>query len=257
MRQVTQAPTAVTPTAEVRPPHPEVPSLGEALDAITEEQEEEDHLIDDVTMQGTRTKSSGAQIKEYKTLHATLAEPHVMLMIKEGSPFVQSVHSVLMYGTTRRAKDPYTGKYLVAVGERNSEGQCTFVKTADSHWAWVEVNMLANYGGMGKFFDRRGNRLKTFNTDRKATGDKRWMPHLPMVPSHVGKRVIKEDLTTWEVVKLLRRMKRDAPQELTELINPALTWTLQASCNNAMRGRRMDLILMPLMRVTSSAQKQM
>ena len=74
-----------------------------------------------------------------------------MIMIKDGSPCVQGVHSILMYGTIRKSKDQYTGKYLVAVGERQDNGQCMLVKTSGSHWAWVEVDVLVNYSDMGKF----------------------------------------------------------------------------------------------------------
>ena len=40
-----------------------------------------------------------------------------MLMIENGAPRVQGVHLVLTYTTSRRRKDQYAGKHLVAVGE--------------------------------------------------------------------------------------------------------------------------------------------
>ena len=38
-----------------------------------------------------------------------------MLLVEDEDPFVQRVHSVLMYETNRRTNDPYSGKYLVAM----------------------------------------------------------------------------------------------------------------------------------------------
>ena len=81
------------------------------------------------------------------------------------------------------------------------------------------------------------------------------MTCLPMVPTYARIRVFKKKLTTWEVLKLLRRMKRGALQELLEPINTTLSWILQVSCKNARGGFRIKLIMAPMMRVTSSAQK--
>ena len=68
-------------------------------------------------MQGNRPKTTAASTQEYKNWHATLVEPHMILVVEDGAPFVQGVPSVLTYKTSRRRKDQYTGKYLVAVGE--------------------------------------------------------------------------------------------------------------------------------------------
>ena len=49
---------------------------------------------------------------------------------------------------------------------------------------------------------------------RHRRGGNMWIPCLSMVPVHVGKIVIEEELTPWEVSKLLRRTKRGVSQEL-------------------------------------------
>ena len=69
-----------------------------------------------VKMQGKKAKTSAANIQEYKNWHATLVELHVMLMVEDGAPFVQGVHSLLIK-TNRRRKDQCAGKYLIAVGD--------------------------------------------------------------------------------------------------------------------------------------------
>ena len=51
---------------------------------------------------------------------------------------------MLTYKTSMRRKDQYSGKHLVAVGERIKDCSCMFVKTADSHWGWVDVEVLAS-----------------------------------------------------------------------------------------------------------------
>ena len=67
-------------------------------------------------MQGSKPKTA-ASMQEYKNWHATLMETHVMLMAENGDPFVQGVHTMLTYETSRRREDQYSGKHLVAVGE--------------------------------------------------------------------------------------------------------------------------------------------
>ena len=170
---------------------------------------------------------------------------------------MQGVHLVLMYRTSRQAKDQYAGKYLVAVGEQQDNGQCMFVKTSDPHWVWVEVDVLANYSNIGKFYKNKGNRLETYDIDGGATGGKRMIPRLAMVPAHVGRRVIKKELTAWEIVILLRSMNKSASTELKDLFNPALTWALQASWKNNRGGRRMELTMSPMMKVHPAAKLQM
>ena len=56
-----------------------------------------------------------------------------MLMVEDGSQFVQGVHLVLMYKTSRQAKDQYAGNYLVTPGEQQDNGQCMVVKMSDPH----------------------------------------------------------------------------------------------------------------------------
>ena len=67
-------------------------------------------------MQGSKTKTA-ASAQECKTWHATLVQPHVMLMVEDGAPFVQGVHSVLTYETSGRKSNQYAAKYLVAMGD--------------------------------------------------------------------------------------------------------------------------------------------
>ena len=57
----------------------------------------------------------------------------MLLIVEDGDPYVQGLHSVLTYKTSRKTGDPHAGKYLVAVRERSKDGSCTFVKTADAH----------------------------------------------------------------------------------------------------------------------------
>jgi len=94
-----------------------------------------------------------------------------MLMMEDGAPFVQGVHSTLMYETSRRGKDQYAGKYLVAVGDRQEDGSCMFVKTSDPHWDWVEVDVLASYVEMGKFYRRKRNRLENYDPEGEGKED--------------------------------------------------------------------------------------
>ena len=82
----------------------------------------------DLQVQGSKPKTA-VNTQECNTWHAMLVEPHMMLMVKDGDPVVQGVHFVLTYETIRRTHDSYSGKYLVAVGERLKDESCTFVKT--------------------------------------------------------------------------------------------------------------------------------
>ena len=107
--------------------------MGAALGAITKDQLVEENLIMNMTMQGTKAKSSAAHIHEYKKWHATLVQLHVMMIMENVSLFVQGVHLVLMYETSRRVKDQYAVPYLVTVGEQQDNGQCMFFKTLDPH----------------------------------------------------------------------------------------------------------------------------
>ena len=123
----------VTPAKGARKSKQGPPSAGAMLREVEKGQQAEADLIADLQMQGSTPKTSAAR-QEYKTWHATLVEPHVMLVVEDGDPFVQGIHSVLHYETSRKAGDPHAGKFLVAVGERLKDGNCSFLKTADGHW---------------------------------------------------------------------------------------------------------------------------
>ena len=86
------------------------------LREVEKEQQSEADLIADLQMQGSTPKTSAGR-QEYKTWHAKLVEPHVLLMVEDGDPFVHGLHSVLTYETSRKKGDPHGGKYLVTVGE--------------------------------------------------------------------------------------------------------------------------------------------
>ena len=90
--------------------------MGARLREIEEEQQTEENFIMDLQMQCNRPKTS-ASMQEYENWHMTLMGPYVMLIVEDGSPFVQGVHLVLTYETRRRRKYQYAGKYLVTVGE--------------------------------------------------------------------------------------------------------------------------------------------
>ena len=131
-----------------------------------------------------------------------------------------------MYQTIRQAKDRYAGKYLVAVGDKQDNGQCMFVKTSDRHWEGVDVDVLASYVDTGKFYRKKGNRLKMYNTDGEAMCGKNMVSHLPLVPAGAGRQVIEREMTTWEVTMLLKSMKNETTTELKDLLDPALMWAL-------------------------------
>ena len=71
--------------------------------------------------------------------------------------------------------------------------------------------------------------METYDTDGEAMFGKMIVPHLQLVPVDVGRQVIKEEMTTWEVAMLLRSMKKGTTKEPKDLLNPALTWAMQAS----------------------------
>ena len=146
----------------------------------------------------------------------------MMFMVEDGDPFVQGVHSVLTYKTSRRTKDQYAGKHLVAVGEQTKDGNCMFIKTANSHWGWVNVEVLASYEDMKQFYRVAKNRLENYDPEGEATRETRTTPRLSMVPAHVGRKVIEREMTAWDVVVLLKKMTNGATQELQNLINPVL-----------------------------------
>ena len=56
----------------------------------------------------------------------------------------------------------------------------------------------------------------------------RTIPRLPLIPTHMGRKVIEEEMMAWEVVMLLKKMMNGATQDLKNLVNTALTWALQA-----------------------------
>ena len=89
---------------------------GAMLRETKEEQQMGENLILDLQLQGSKPKTATSTNK-YKIWHSTLMEPHMVLMVEGRDLFVQGVHSVLTYETSRRRKDQYTGKHLVAVGE--------------------------------------------------------------------------------------------------------------------------------------------
>ena len=57
----------------------------------------------------------------------------MLLRVEDGDLYMQGLHSVITYKTSRKTGDPHAGKYLVAVRERSKDGSCTFVKTAYEH----------------------------------------------------------------------------------------------------------------------------
>ena len=199
------------------------------LTEIEEQQQAQECLIVDLQMQGSKPKTA-ASTQEYKNWHVTLVELHVMLMVEDGAPFLQGMRSIPTYETSRRWKDKYAGKYLVAVGERLKDGSCMFVTAADTHWDWVDVEVLASYKDMKHFYGVKKNRVEKYDPEGGATMGTRTIPRLPLVPAHVGRNVIEGEMTAWKVVMLLKKMMNGATQELKNLINPALTWALQACC---------------------------
>ena len=153
-----------------------------------------------------------------------LVEPHVMDL------FLLGLHAVLTYKTSRKTRDPHAGKYLVAVGERLKDGNCSFLKTADGHWEWVDVDTLANYEGINNLYGRKKNRLETYDASGEATGGTKKIPRMPLVPASVGRKVIEGEMTPWEVVLLLNKSMRDKSQELRDLLTHVMAWALQACC---------------------------
>ena len=121
------------------------------------------------------------------------------------------------------------------------DGNCAFLKTADTHWDWVEVETLTSYEDMKRFYGLKQNRLENYDADGEATKGTKKIPRLPLVPAHVGRKVIEGEMTPWEVVLLLNKMMQGRTQALKDLINPALTWALQACCKSKRGGRRMQL----------------
>ena len=117
------------------------------------------------------------------------------------------------------------------------------MKTGDAHWDSVEMEILASYEDMKHFYGVEKNRLENYDTDGEATRGTKKIPCLPLVPTHVGRKVIKGEMTAWEVVLLLRKMVQGMTQELKDLISPALiwAWALQACCKTNRGGRRMEL----------------
>ena len=81
-----------------------------------------------------------------------------------------------------------------------------FVKTVDAHWDWVNVEVLLSYEDMKHFYGVRNNRLENYDPEGEATRGMRTIPHLSLVPVHVGRKVIEGEMTAWEVVMLLKKM---------------------------------------------------
>ena len=54
----------------------------------------------------------------------------------------------------------------------------------------MEVNTLANYEGMDSFYGVEKNRLENYDADGEATHGTKKIPRLPLVPVHVGRKVI-------------------------------------------------------------------
>ena len=44
-----------------------------------------------------------------------------------------------------------------------------FMKTADSHWGWVDVEVLASYKDVNLFYRVAKNRLENYNPEGEAT----------------------------------------------------------------------------------------
>ena len=189
---------------------------------------------------GSTPKTTAAR-QEYKTWHATLVEPHVLLMVEDGDPFVQGLHSVLNCETSRKTGDLHAGKFLLAARERLKDGNCLFLKTADGHWEWVEVKTLANYEGINNFYGRKKNRLENYDASGEATSGTKKIPRMPLVPANVGRKVIEGYITPWEVVLLLDKTMNDKTQAFKDLLNPVMAWALQACCKHAAKpGREAD-----------------
>ena len=80
------------------------------------------------------------------------------------------------------------------------------MKTTDAHWDWVEAETLASYEDMNRFYGLKKNRLKNYDADWEATKGTKKIPRLPLVPAHVGRKVIEGEMAWREVVLLLSKI---------------------------------------------------
>ena len=75
----------------------------------------------------------------------------------------------------------------------------------------VEAEILTSYEDMKHFYGVEKKRLENYDADREATRGTRKIPRLPLVPTHVGRKVIEGELIAWEVVMLLRKTMHETP----------------------------------------------
>ena len=137
-----------------------------------------------------------------------------------------------------------------------NDGNCSFLKTADGHWEWVEVETLANYEGINNFYGRKKNRLENYDASGEATSGTKKIPRMPLVPASAGRKVIEGEMTLWEVVLLLDKTMKDKTQALKDLLNPAMAWALQACCKTGKGGRHMELQMTTVRRVSPAAERR-
>ena len=137
------------------------------------------------------------------------------------------------------------------------DGNCVFLETADGHCDWVEVDTLANYEVMNNFYGLKKNRMENYDTDEDATNGTKKILRLPLIPAHVGRKVIEGEMTPWEVVLPLNKIMKGNTQALKDLLNPAMAWALQACCKTGRGGRRMELQMTTVRQVSPAAERRM
>ena len=121
----------------------------------------------------------------------------------------------------------------------------------------MEVETLANYEGINNFYGRKKNRLENYDASGEATSGTKKIPRMPLVPERVGRKVIEGEMTPWEVVLLLDKTMKEKTQALKDLLNPAMAWALQACCKTGKGGRRMELQMTSVQRVSPVAERCM
>ena len=232
---------------------PRCPTLAEALRKMRRRQRDERELEADLEMQGTK-KKRGKDLQNYKFWLATAIEPHPMMIVEEGSPYVRCLHSVLRLESGRK------GKLVAAEGDRDASDDPEFVGVKDAHWEWVDVAPPTDCGpgsAIATFFGHRGNRKELFDPRGESMEEKVVVPRMPMAPAAIALKVLEGRVTSWDLTAEVCKLANRSGKRVQELLMPLLVWAVNASCRTNSGGRRMELSFSPLIGRTRDAKKAM
>ena len=249
------APTSPAGNSANQPVPAATPTLIEGLRKVAEDQAEDEEILADMEIQGSKKPTNLEPIREFVGLQDEL---FVMIAMMDG-PFVQPLHSFIKYAALGRRPCQYNGVHMAAVGDRVGLADPPYTKVRKSYFEWTKgkpVKDTSDTGPIATFYDDVNNRMKPFipSSDINIELDSEvGFPKMPMIPAEVAVIVASVPTTPWELHAHLVDYENDRDEKVKEMLAPVKAWALMASCSKTSKELSSVAFVFPSVTMPSKA----